>query len=138
MFSIVPQGVFSSGGDVQEIIGPLTKMNMKELLTFIRMTGDLVSAMINWGKSIISAVEGICAGAIISKASHFAARNDDIIISSGYNIAGPGGEAALLSHPDVVECGVIGIVDEYRGSIVQAHFVLTSNIPRAMQGRSKQ
>ncbi len=58
---------------------------------------------------------------------HFAARNDDIIVSSGYNIAGPEVEAALLSHPDVVECAVIGIPDEERGSIVQAHVVLAEN-----------
>lgn len=55
---------------------------------------------------------------------HFAARNDDVIVSSGYNIAGPEVEAALLLHPDVVECGVIGIPDSDRGNIVQAHIVL--------------
>ena len=55
---------------------------------------------------------------------HFAARNDDIIVSSGYNIAGPEVEAALLSHDAVVECAVIGAPDEDRGSIVQAHVVL--------------
>jgi 2-aminobenzoate-CoA ligase len=55
---------------------------------------------------------------------HFAARTDDMIISSGYNIAGPEVEAALLSHPDVKECAVIGVQDEERGQIVQAHIVL--------------
>ncbi|MCC0021584.1 MAG: AMP-binding protein [Nitratireductor sp.] len=55
---------------------------------------------------------------------HFAARNDDMIISSGYNIAGPEVEAALLSHPAVVECAVIGVPDEDRGQIVEAHVVL--------------
>ena len=55
---------------------------------------------------------------------HFAARNDDMIISSGYNIAGPEVEAALLSHPAVSECGVVGKPDEARGAIVQAHIVL--------------
>ena len=64
-------GNFSSGGDVHDIIGPLTKMNMKELLAFTRMTGDLVKAMVNCGKPIIAAVDGVCAGAgaIISMAS---------------------------------------------------------------------
>lgn len=64
-------GNFSSGGDVHEIIGPLTKMNMKELLAFTRMTGDLVKAMISCGKPIVSAVDGVCAGAgaIIAMAS---------------------------------------------------------------------
>ncbi len=55
---------------------------------------------------------------------HFAARNDDMIISSGYNIAGPEVEAALLSHPMVSECAVVGKADEARGAIVQAHVVL--------------
>jgi 2-aminobenzoate-CoA ligase len=55
---------------------------------------------------------------------HFAARNDDMIISSGYNIAGPEVEAALLAHPHVAECAVIGVPDAERGAIVQAHVVL--------------
>jgi len=55
---------------------------------------------------------------------HFAARSDDMIISSGYNIAGPEVEAALLGHPDVLECAVIGVADETRGHIVEAHVVL--------------
>ncbi len=59
---------------------------------------------------------------------HFAARSDDMIISSGYNIAGPEVEAALLSHPDVAECGVIGRQDEARGQIVEAHIVLNSGV----------
>ena len=64
-------GNFSSGGDVHDIIGPLTEMSMKELLAFTRMTGDLVKAMVNCGKPIIAAVDGVCAGAgaIISMAS---------------------------------------------------------------------
>jgi 2-aminobenzoate-CoA ligase len=59
---------------------------------------------------------------------HFAARADDMIISSGYNIAGPEVEAALLSHPDVKECAVIGVADEERGQIVQAHVVLKEGV----------
>jgi len=55
---------------------------------------------------------------------HFAARNDDMIISSGYNIAGPEVEAALLAHENVEECAVIGIPDAARGEVVQAHVVL--------------
>jgi len=54
----------------------------------------------------------------------FAARSDDMILSSGYNIAGPEVEAALLSHPAVLECGVIGAPDEARGEVVEAHVVL--------------
>ncbi|KAB2920383.1 MAG: AMP-binding protein [Hyphomicrobiaceae bacterium] len=59
---------------------------------------------------------------------HFAARADDMIISSGYNIAGPEVEAALLSHPDVAECAVVGAADEERGQIVQAHVVLKEGV----------
>jgi 2-aminobenzoate-CoA ligase len=55
---------------------------------------------------------------------HFAARNDDMIISSGYNIAGPEVEAALLAHPAVKECAVIGAPSEERGQIVEAFVVL--------------
>jgi enoyl-CoA hydratase/carnithine racemase len=65
------EGNFCSGGDVHDIIGPLTKMDMKGLLNFTRMTGDLVKAMIGCGKPIISAVDGVAvgAGAIITMAS---------------------------------------------------------------------
>ncbi|MGH1477505.1 MAG: enoyl-CoA hydratase family protein [Geminicoccales bacterium] len=64
-------GNFSSGGDVHDIIGPLTRMTMKELLVFTRMTGDVVKAMVNCGKPIIAAVDGVSAGAgaIIAMAS---------------------------------------------------------------------
>ncbi|MCM2563282.1 AMP-binding protein [Lutimaribacter sp. EGI FJ00015] len=55
---------------------------------------------------------------------HFAARNDDMIVTSGYNIAGPEVEAALLAHSDVAECAVVGVPDAARGQIVQAHVVL--------------
>jgi enoyl-CoA hydratase/carnithine racemase len=54
---------FCSGGDVHEIIGPLTRMTMPELLDFARMTGDLVKAMRNCPQPIISAIDGVCAGA---------------------------------------------------------------------------
>ncbi|HEY1383354.1 MAG TPA: AMP-binding protein [Dongiaceae bacterium] len=71
------------------------------------------------GDSFIQDEEGIF---------HFAARSDDMIISSGYNIAGPEVEAALLSHPDVAECGVIGAPDAERGQIVEAHVVLAADV----------
>ncbi|MEY2953550.1 MAG: hypothetical protein RLZZ401_1637 [Pseudomonadota bacterium] len=54
---------FCSGGDVHEIIGPLTRMRMPELLAFTRMTGDLVKAMRQCPQPIIGAIDGICAGA---------------------------------------------------------------------------
>jgi 2-aminobenzoate-CoA ligase len=56
----------------------------------------------------------------------FVARSDDMIISSGYNIAGPEVESALLSHPSVAECGVVGAPDEARGMIVKAYVVLAA------------
>ena len=54
----------------------------------------------------------------------YQARNDDMIISAGYNIAGPEVEGALLEHPAVAECGVVGVADPDRGQIVQAFVVL--------------
>ena len=56
-------GNFCSGGDVHEIIGPLTKMTMPQLLDFTRMTGDVVKAMRHCPQPVITAVEGVCAGA---------------------------------------------------------------------------
>jgi enoyl-CoA hydratase/carnithine racemase len=64
-------GNFCSGGDVHEIIGPLTKMAMPELLAFTRMTGSLVREMRTCPQPVIAAIDGVCAGAgaIISMAS---------------------------------------------------------------------
>jgi 2-aminobenzoate-CoA ligase len=74
---------------------------------------------------------------------HFAARNDDMIVSAGYNIAGPEVEAALLAHDAVAECAVVGAPDAERGQIVEAHVVLASGFPadaatiRALQDHVK-
>jgi enoyl-CoA hydratase/carnithine racemase len=78
-------GNFCSGGDVHEIIGPLVEMDMKDLLAFTRMTGDLVKAMLHCGKPIISAIDGVAvgAGAIIAMASDL-------------RIATPGAQTAFL------------------------------------------
>ncbi len=86
-------GNFSSGGDVHEIIGPLTEMDMKELLAFTRMTGDLIKAMINCGKPIISAVQGISAGAgaIISMASDLRIASPDAKTAFLFNRVGLAG-----------------------------------------------
>jgi len=59
----------------------------------------------------------------------YLARNDDMIISAGYNIAGPEVESALLQHPAVSECGVIGLPDEERGQVVVAYVVLKPGEP---------
>jgi 2-aminobenzoate-CoA ligase len=60
----------------------------------------------------------------------YRARSDDMIISGGYNIAGPEIEEVLLGHPDVAECGVVGVPDEARGQIVTAYVVLRDGASR--------
>ena len=62
---------------------------------------------------------------------HFGARSDDMIISAGYNIAGPEVEAALLAHAQVKEGAVIGAPDVERGEIVEAHIVLMEGVSPA-------
>ncbi len=86
-------GNFSSGGDVHDIIGPLTKMSMKELLAFTRMTGDLVKAMIGCGKPIIAAIDGICAGAgaIIAMASDLRIASPEAKVAFLFNRVGLAG-----------------------------------------------
>ena len=86
-------GNFSSGGDVHEIIGPLTKMSMKELLAFTRMTGDLVKAMIHCGKPVIAAVDGVCAGAgaIMAMASDLRLAGPDAKVAFLFNKVGLAG-----------------------------------------------
>jgi 2-aminobenzoate-CoA ligase len=59
----------------------------------------------------------------------YEARSDDMIVSSGYNIGAPEVEEALLAHPDVQECGVVGVPDEARGMIVKAYVVLREGVP---------
>jgi 2-aminobenzoate-CoA ligase len=58
----------------------------------------------------------------------YQSRSDDMIVSSGYNIAGPDVEAALLGHPAVAECGVVGAPDEARGMIVKAYVVVAGGV----------
>ena len=55
---------------------------------------------------------------------HFQSRTDDMIVSAGYNIAGPEVEDSLLAHPAVAECGVVGVADTERGQLVKAYVVL--------------
>lgn len=61
----------------------------------------------------------------------YVARSDDMIVSSGYNIAGPEVEKALLTHPYVEECAVVGAPDERRGMLVKAYVVLGAGVPAA-------
>ncbi len=62
---------------------------------------------------------------------HFIARSDDMIVSSGYNIAGPEVEQALLMHDAVSECAVVAAPDDERGMIVEAHVVLKEGVPES-------
>lgn len=94
--AVVVQGAggnFCSGGDVHEIIGPLTQMSMPDLLAFTRMTGDFVKAMRACPQPIVSAIDGVCAGAgaIIAMASDLrvgTARSKTAFLFSRVGLAG--------------------------------------------------
>ncbi len=86
-------GNFCSGGDVHEIIGPLTRLGMPELLAFTRMTGDLVKAMRARPQPIVAAIDGVCAGAgaMIALASDLrcgTARSQTAFLFSRVGLAG--------------------------------------------------
>ena len=74
---------------------------------------------------------------------YYQARTDDMIVSAGYNIAGPEVEWALLEHEAVMECGVVGVPDEERGQVVKAFVVLKpgqsagDSLVRALQAHVK-
>ena len=78
-------GNFCSGGDVHEIIGPLTKMSAPDLLAFTRMTGDVVLAMRRCPQPIVAAVEGVCAGA-----------GAMIALAADFRLGTPAGKVAFL------------------------------------------
>ena len=119
-------GNFCSGGDVHDIIGPLVGMDMKGLLNFTRMTGDLVKAMINCGKPIIAAVDGICvgAGAIIAMASDL-------------RIATPGAKTAFLfTRVGLAGCdmGACAILPRIIGQSRAAELLFTGRAMSADEG----
>ena len=95
-------GNFCSGGDVFEIIEPLTKMDMPELLAFTRMTGDLVKAMRKCPQPIIAAIDGICAGGGAA-----------IAMASDVRLATPESKTAFLftrvglASADMGACGIL-------------------------------
>jgi enoyl-CoA hydratase/carnithine racemase len=95
-------GNFCSGGDVHEIIGPLTKMDCDGLLKFTRMTGDLVRAMRACPQPIVAAVEGVCAGA-----------GAILAMASDLRLAAPNAKAAFLftrvglSGADMGACAIL-------------------------------
>ncbi|MFL6744699.1 MAG: enoyl-CoA hydratase family protein [Sphingomicrobium sp.] len=95
-------GNFCSGGDVHEIIGPLTKMDASGLLDFTRMTGDLVRAMRACPQPTVAAVEGVCAGA-----------GAILAMASDLRIAAPSAKTAFLfvrvglSGADMGACAIL-------------------------------
>jgi len=95
-------GNFCSGGDVHDIIGPLVAMDMKELLAFTRMTGDLVKAMLHCGKPIVAALDGIAAGAgaIIAMASDLRLATPQAQVAFLFNRVG-------LAGCDMGACGIL-------------------------------
>jgi enoyl-CoA hydratase/carnithine racemase len=124
---ILPNGGnFSSGGDVHDIIGPLTKMSMKELLAFTRMTGDLVKAMIYCGKPIIAAIDGVCAGAGAIMA-----------MASDLRIAGPEAKVAFLfNRVGLAGCdmGACAMLPRIIGQGRAAELLFTGRTLRAEEG----
>ena len=103
-------GNFCSGGDVHDIIGPLTKMTMPELLEFTRMTGDLVKAMRGCPQPVIGAIDGVCAGAgaIMAMASDMrlgTARSKTAFLFNRVGLAGCDmGACAIL--PRIIGMGI--------------------------------
>ena len=124
---ILPNGGnFSSGGDVHNIIGPLTRMSMKELLNFTRMTGDLVKAMVHCGKPIIAAVDGVCAGAGAIMA-----------MASDLRIAGPDAKVAFLfNRVGLAGCdmGACAMLPRIVGQGRAADLLYTGRTLRAEEG----
>jgi enoyl-CoA hydratase/carnithine racemase len=119
-------GNFCSGGDVHEIIGPLTGMDMKGLLAFTRMTGDLVKAMIHCTKPVIAAVDGVCvgAGAIIAMASDL-------------RLATPGAKCAFLfTRVGLAGCdmGACAMLPRIIGQGRAAELLYTGRVMRAEEG----
>jgi len=119
-------GNFCSGGDVHDIIGPLVGMEMKELLAFTRMTGDLVKAMIGCGKPIIAAVDGVCvgAGAIMAMASDL-------------RLATPGAKCAFLfARVGLAGCdmGACAMLPRIIGQGRAAELLYTGRVMRAEEG----
>jgi enoyl-CoA hydratase/carnithine racemase len=119
-------GNFCSGGDVHEIIGPLTRMDMKGLLAFTRMTGDLVKAMIHCTRPVIAAVDGVCvgAGAIIAMASDL-------------RLATPGAKCAFLfTRVGLAGCdmGACAMLPRIIGQGRAAELLYTGRVMRAEEG----
>jgi enoyl-CoA hydratase/carnithine racemase len=119
-------GNFCSGGDVHDIIGPLVGMEMKELLAFTRMTGDLVRAMLGCGKPIIAAVDGVAVGA-----------GAIIVMASDIRLATPGAKAAFLfTRVGLAGCdmGACAILPRLIGQGRAAELLYTGRTMSAAEG----
>ena len=119
-------GNFSSGGDVHEIIGPLTEMAMPALLDFTRMTGDLVKAMRACPQPIVAALDGICvgAGAIVAMASDM-------------RVAAPGTKTAFLfTRVGLAGCdmGACAILPRLIGQGRASELLFTGRVMTAEEG----
>ena len=120
-------GNFSSGGDIFEIIEPLTRIKVPDLLAFTRMTGDLVKAMRKCPQLIIAAVDGVCAGA-----------GAILAMASDLRLATPEAKTAFLftrvglSGADMGACGILPrIIGQGRA----AELLLTGRTMSANEGR---
>jgi enoyl-CoA hydratase/carnithine racemase len=119
-------GNFCSGGDVHEIIGPLVAMDMKELLAFTRMTGDLVKAMLHCGKPIIAAIDGVAAGA-----------GAILAMASDLRIATPQAQTAFLfNRVGLAGCdmGACAILPRIIGQGRAAELLYTGRVMTAQEG----
>jgi enoyl-CoA hydratase/carnithine racemase len=119
---------FSSGGDVHEIIGPLTEMDIRGLLDFTRMTGDLVKAMRACSQPIVAAIDGICvgAGAIVAMASDL-------------RLATPEAKTAFLfTRVGLAGCdmGACAILPRIIGQGRAAELLFTGRVMTAEEGES--
>ncbi|HMK85053.1 MAG TPA: enoyl-CoA hydratase family protein [Steroidobacteraceae bacterium] len=121
-------GNFCSGGDVHEIIGPLTRMEMPELLRFTRMTGDLVRAMRACPQIVIAAVDGVCAGA-----------GAIIAMASDVRLATPAARTAFLfTRVGLAGCdmGACAILPRIIGQGRAAELLITGRAMTAEEGLS--
>ena len=119
-------GNFCSGGDVHDIIGPLVGMEMKELLAFTRMTGDLVKAMLACGKPIIAAVDGVAVGA-----------GAIIVMAADIRIATPQAKTAFLfTRVGLAGCdmGACAILPRIIGQGRAAELLYTGRTMSAAEG----
>jgi enoyl-CoA hydratase/carnithine racemase len=119
-------GNFCSGGDVHEIIAPLLDMDMAGLLRFTRLTGDLVRAMLNCGKPIVSAVDGVAAGA-----------GAILAMASDIRLATPGARTAFLfNRVGLAGCdmGACAVLPRLVGHGRAAELLLTGRVMSAEEG----